>query len=212
MNSRGSPAKARARQTRPYRSELRQKQAEQTRVLILEAVGRVLSRGEPGQFTMGAVAKEAGVSNATVFRHFDGRESLFEAFVDSGARRFKLLPQMAESIDELPDHIPRLFAFYEDQRELLLATLSTPQLLELNEPSRQRRVKRLEALVSAKHPDIDPKRRNEIVALLQLQFSAHTWRWLTETFGLPTSRAAELVAQQTRNIIDELARSEQRSP
>ena len=136
MNERSARGKA-AR--RPYRSELRQKQAQATRALIVEGLGRVLARPDAGDFTMADVAKEAGVAAATVFRHFESREALFDAYVEESGQRFKLTPKLMTSFEELPEVIRHLFAFYEANAELFRAAMSTPQLAALNEPARRRR-------------------------------------------------------------------------
>jgi len=50
---------------------------------ILDAAVR-LHRRAPGTLDMGAVAREAGLSRATLYRHIDGRESLLALLVSSG--------------------------------------------------------------------------------------------------------------------------------
>jgi AcrR family transcriptional regulator len=60
---------------RAYVSALRAGQSEATRVRIVEAVARVLARGIV-ELSVPAVAKEAGVSVATVYRHFPSKTDL----------------------------------------------------------------------------------------------------------------------------------------
>ena len=54
---------------RTYRSELRAQQADETRARILDATVRVMARGL-ASLSIPAVAREAGVSVPTVYRHF----------------------------------------------------------------------------------------------------------------------------------------------
>jgi AcrR family transcriptional regulator len=61
--------------SRAYVSRLRDEQSEATRVRIVEAVARVLARGIV-ELSVPAVAKEAGVSVATVYRHFPAKTDL----------------------------------------------------------------------------------------------------------------------------------------
>lgn len=203
MNTRSARSKS-AR--RPYRSELRQKQAQATRALIVEGLGRVLAKPDAGDFTMGDVAKEAGVAAATVFRHFESREALFDAFVDESAQRFKLTPRLVPTFAELPQMVPRLFAFYEANGELMRAAMSTPQLTALNEPARRRRAKRLGELVRSHHSTLDRARVNEVVAQVQLITSPSTWRWFVDVHGLTTERAAELATRQVQHLLDDVER------
>jgi AcrR family transcriptional regulator len=61
--------------SRVYASPLRDEQSEATRVRIAEAVARVLARGIVA-LSVPAVAKEAAVSVATVYRHFPTKTDL----------------------------------------------------------------------------------------------------------------------------------------
>ena len=65
---------------RTYRSQLRTQQAEQTRARILDATVRVMAGGL-AFVSVPQVAREAGVSVPTVYRHFPDRLSLFEGLV-----------------------------------------------------------------------------------------------------------------------------------
>src|SRR5262249_28287312 len=62
---------------RPYNSPLRERHAQATREQILEGVARSLARGVAG-FSVSAVAREAGVSLATVYRYFDSKDALVQ--------------------------------------------------------------------------------------------------------------------------------------
>jgi AcrR family transcriptional regulator len=66
-------------ETRSYRSELRAEQARATRDRILEATLRVMARGL-ASLSIPEVAREAGVSVPTVYRHFGDLDALLDAF------------------------------------------------------------------------------------------------------------------------------------
>src|SRR4026207_1998738 len=63
---------------RPYSSQLRTEQAEETRSRILDATIRVMARGV-GTLSIPDVAGEAGVSVPTVYRHFGSKGALLAA-------------------------------------------------------------------------------------------------------------------------------------
>ena len=77
VNTRASDPSQDAR-SRPYRSELREEQAESTRSRILDATMRVMGRGV-ASLSIPAVAREAGVSTPTVYRHFGTKHDLLDA-------------------------------------------------------------------------------------------------------------------------------------
>lgn len=66
-------------ETRRYDSTLRAEQAEQTAERILDAVVRRLQKGDR-KLSYAAIAREAGVSTPTVYRHFPTRDDLYRAF------------------------------------------------------------------------------------------------------------------------------------
>jgi AcrR family transcriptional regulator len=73
--------------TRPYRSAVRSKAAEQTRERIVGAAANILRSVAPGQFSLDAVAKEAGVTRLTIYNQFGSRRTLLEAVFDDRAAR-----------------------------------------------------------------------------------------------------------------------------
>src|SRR5687767_205282 len=97
---------------RTYRSELRAEQAEATRTRILDAAVRVISRGV-ALVSIPAVAREAGVSVPTVYRHFATKRDLLAAVYPHVVRRAGLselaIPRsMGELLDGLPAYIERV--------------------------------------------------------------------------------------------------------
>src|SRR3954471_23127058 len=71
---------------RPYRSELRTRQADDTRSAILDAAVRVSARGI-AMLSIPDVAPEAGVSVPTVYRHFGTKQEMLDAMYPHLERR-----------------------------------------------------------------------------------------------------------------------------
>ena len=63
-----------------YNSPLRERQKEQTREMILIAVGKILAHADTTAVTIGEVARVADITMRTIFRHFSTREELLGAF------------------------------------------------------------------------------------------------------------------------------------
>jgi AcrR family transcriptional regulator len=95
----------------------------ETRKLILKAARKLFRKKGVEQCTMRAVAKEAGVSAATVILHFNSKTSLLEVAITEdieGALKAALLtmPEKANLLDRLM-HIPNaMFSFYDKDRPL----------------------------------------------------------------------------------------------
>jgi AcrR family transcriptional regulator len=151
-------------QRRPYRSPRREQQAEQTRLLVLDAAERLFKeRGYVGT-SMAAVAVEAGVSPETVYGHFGSKRVLLG----------KLFRRAVRGADPAPvpeQEVPRRLAAMTDQREqlrlfaaditprlergaplvavLAAAAQSDPELAELLTTLHADRLKNLRVLVDA---------------------------------------------------------------
>src|SRR5688500_6619893 len=87
--------------TRTYRSGLRAEQTEETRTRILDATIRVIATGL-ASLSVPTVAREAGVSVPTIYRHFATKRELLAAVYPHAARRAGL-DTIADprSLDEL---------------------------------------------------------------------------------------------------------------
>ena len=60
-------------------SDLRADHVELTRTRVLEAVNRLLTTQHPAALSVPAVAREAHISTATIYRHFGTKEGLLDA-------------------------------------------------------------------------------------------------------------------------------------
>jgi AcrR family transcriptional regulator len=72
---------------RPYHLVRRQVAVDRTRARILKAARALLVARGNGDFSIGAVARRARVTRATVYQHFGSRPKLLEALFDDLARR-----------------------------------------------------------------------------------------------------------------------------
>ena len=71
---------------RPYRSERRREQAQQTRARILDAAGELFVEGGFAGTSVAAIAGRAGVSAETVYQAFGSKSALLDALVRRAAR------------------------------------------------------------------------------------------------------------------------------
>jgi AcrR family transcriptional regulator len=70
------------RDVRPYNSPLRQAQSEQTRLLLVTSAERFLRENGTEGFSLPAVARMAGVSHATAYKHFTDDDALLLTVVE----------------------------------------------------------------------------------------------------------------------------------
>ena len=123
---------------RSYRSQLRAEQAEVTRARILDATVRVMAAGLPF-LSIPAVAREAGVSVPTVYRHFGTKRDLLAAVyphVVRGAGLDNLT--RPRSIDEFRDGLPTYFARTDSLGDLARARHGQPSVRRSEEAEHPR--------------------------------------------------------------------------
>lgn len=87
---------------RPYRSRLRQAQAEETRKRILASASEMFSEAGFGNATIARIAEHANVSAPLVYALFKSKEGLLRALIDStvfGARYQALVQQLGAEHD-----------------------------------------------------------------------------------------------------------------
>ncbi len=97
---------------RPYRSQLRLEQAEQTRRQILDAAAKLFVARGYDRASIAAIAGEAGVSPETVYAHFRNKRTLIGELMQRAVRGTDPRP--------IPEQdAPRALAAQTDQREQL---------------------------------------------------------------------------------------------
>src|SRR5437660_588568 len=111
-----------SRAARAYTSPLRDEQSDGTRRRILDALARTLARGV-AELSVPAVAREAGVSVPTVYRHFPTKRRLVDALPAYVNERTGLadLPERPRDLAGLSRVVLDMFTKLEGMDETLRA-------------------------------------------------------------------------------------------
>jgi len=178
-------------ETRPYRSQLREEQAEQTRARILDATLRVMADGI-ASVSIPAVAREAGVSVPTVYRHFGMKRDLMAALHPYVMRRAgfdEFAPP--RSIDELRDTVHSLFERLDAADDLARAAMASPASEEaraIHMPGRLELGRRIADTIEPKLAKADRERIARLLVVLISSSSLRVWR---EHLGGSVEQAAD---------------------
>ena len=164
---------------RPYRSDLRAQQADETRVRILEAALRVIARGL-ATLSIPAVAREAGVSVPTVYRHFGTKADLLAELYPHVVRRAGLdgLPDPA-SREGVREGVRAIFDRLDAMDDLSRAALASPfadQVRHATMPARYARIRRLGDSIEPKLSEADQDRITRLLVILTSSSALRTWR------------------------------------
>jgi AcrR family transcriptional regulator len=186
---------------RRYRKRRRAELERRTRERITEAAVKLHGSVGPARTTVSAVAKEAGVQRATVYRHFPDEKSLFEACTAHywGANpmpdpaAWRRLPDPGE---RLRRGLTELYEFFARTEPMLEKTGRDAPLVEAMAKPAERFQAYLrsaaDALVAGRPERGAARRRVRAAAGHAVSFP--TWQSLVRQQGLGNDEAAALMA------------------
>lgn len=171
-------------------NELRAAQAQATQTRILEATLSVMARGV-ANVSIPAVAREAGVSVPTVYRHFGTKRDLLAAVFPHVIRRAgldELVPP--RSIDELGRGVRALFERIDSAGDLARAAAASPAAEEVRRVDMPARLEMSRRLADSIMPKLTPGDRDRIARLLTILISASALRVWRDHLGSTGEEAA----------------------
>ena len=151
-----------------------------TRELILDALVEQLGDTGPFEYSVFDLARRAGVSVRTIYRHFPERQALLDALTERVAERVVSPLPAPRTIAELSALPAQIFDRFAAEEALVLAALATRPGENATD---QRRVELRRALDAAA-PDLDEATRARGLALLGAMLSSSVWWRLKGELGL----------------------------
>ena len=185
---------------KPYRKSKRAELEAQTRERITKAAVKLHGSVGPARTTISAIAKDAGVQRATVYRHFPTQEDLFAACSahfwaqhpppDPGA-----WAQIEDPDERLAVALRELYRLYRDTAPMLERTSRDAPHVPAMEPRTQAFRGLLAAMGETlmKGRPARGSRRRRVAAAVGHAISFATWRSLTGDHGLDDEDAARLM-------------------
>lgn len=189
-------------------NELRAAQAQATRARILEATVTVMARGV-ASVSIPAVAREAGVSVPTVYRHFGTKRDLLAAVFPHVVRRAgldELVPP--RSIDELGQGVRALFDRIDSAGDLARAAAASPAAEEVRRGDMPARLEMSRRLADSIVPKLMAGDRDRIARLLTILISASALRVWRDHLGSTVEEVANDIDWVISAAIAASARSE----
>ncbi len=172
-------------------NRLRAAQAQTTRGRILEATLSVMARGVT-TVSIPAVAREAGVSVPTVYRHFGTKRDLLAAVFPHVVRRAgldELVPP--RSIDDLGNGVRALFERIDSAGDLARAAAASPAADEVRRVDMPARLEMSRRIADSIVPKLTPGDRDRIARLLTILISASALRVWRDHLGSTVEEAAD---------------------
>jgi AcrR family transcriptional regulator len=179
--------------SRPYRMQKRAEQVDDTRQRIIEATIRLHGTVGPAHTTVAGIARDAGVTRLTVYRHFPNDEAIFAAC--SAHWLAGQIPPNPGAWSEIGDPIERLraglddlYRFYRDGEGMLTRVYRDRDAMP---EGRRRALDERDGLVRRVllEPFESPDRR--LRAVIGHAASFATWRSLCVEHDLTNPEAVE---------------------
>ena len=185
-----------------YASALRDAQAEVTRTRILDALVRTMANGVAG-LSIAAVAREAGVSTLTIYRHFGSKRGLLEALSPYVIAKGDLMPdELPDSFAELEKMVRRMFRNLAGMDQTLRAAMAS----ELGQQVRRSMMSQRQAMVRQTvirvAPDLPAAEVGRLSAVFLILMSTPNFRALKDYLELGPDASAELVSWAMGALID----------
>lgn len=191
---------------RVYTSPLRERQAQQTRDGIIDALTALLADRAPDEVTTKELARAAGVAESTVYRHFPDRSALVEALAARLAALTGPEPELPQRLDDLKPIAVSLMAGLEAHHVEARA-----EALFNSDPRRYTSATsahggQMREIVRRALPELDDEQQRGVAAILRMLVSAQAWLRMREEFGLPGDASGPVVAWAIDAIVHQLGR------
>ena len=186
---------------RPYRSELRAQQTATTRERILDATVRVLAGGL-ADVTVPAVAREAGVSVPTVYRHFRTKRDLLAALQPHLQQRAGIDPNaLPTSIDELRGSLVSVLSGMEGLDDVMRAAQASPGAEEVRRVHAPNRFRLARKVVDGVAPELSDADADRIARMLVIMTASPALRMWRDDFGASVEEIADDIDRTVRAAI-----------
>lgn len=189
------------RKSRPYRSRLREEQAQSTHDRILDATGRVLASGI-ASLSIPAIAREAGVSVPTVYRIFGTKRGLLDAIYPYAIRRARAGElRLPTSIEDFRDGVRVIFQRLESFDDIDRAAIASPGAEEVRHSGMESRLAVSRKMAEAIAPDLSVEDREHVARIGILLTMSASARMLRDHLGLSLEEAVDEVDWAIRAVI-----------
>ena len=174
-------------------SALRDKHSATTRGVIVDALVAQLLETGAYDLTYFSLARRAGVSVRTIYRHFPTRDDL----LDELSRRvnavvaLKEVPRSRESTVAL---VRSMFGAFDRNAPLVAAQIQAGLGGKLRARARQKRVSVVHDVLAAALPNLPVDRRRGAAGIVSILLSANTWARLRDEVGLDGDKSGDITA------------------
>lgn len=187
--------------TRPYSSEIRERQKQQTRTRILEGLIRVMADGI-AEASIPAVSEVSGVSIPTIYRYFPTKQALFNALPNYIAGKIG-----APALDEQPNlehYLQMIAAFYanaDSMDETMRAAAISEAAANIRRTTRPERLRMIEKILMPLASDLAPDEQERLRNVVLVLATSAVIRAFTDYLDLTWQEAADHATWAIRMVV-----------
>lgn len=197
------------KEKKEYHSDLRQEQMRRTREQILDALVRTIGQGVAG-LSIPAVAREAGVSIPTIYRHFHNKQELVAALGDYLMQKLGMASmQPPHSLDDLIAFARSAFARADDIDEAVKIIAVSELGSQMRKDAMPLRIKMLEDALAGELAPLNERDRVRLRNMILILTSSAMIRAFKEYLDLSGEAAADTIEWAIRLLV-RAAREESR--
>jgi AcrR family transcriptional regulator len=162
---------------------------------------RVIATGM-ASLSIPAVAREAGVSVPTIYRHFGTKRALLAAVYPHAAHKAGL-DTVADphSVDELRPMIHQLLERLDNLDDVARAAMASPGAAEVRHATMSTRYRRLRPIADSVEPQLATSDRDRITRLLAVVTASSSLRMWRDHLGLSVDEVAQEIDWIVRTAI-----------
>jgi len=186
-----------------YHSPLRSRQKEQTRDLILNAVDAILRRAPVSEVTISGVAREADITERTIYRHFATREDLLNASWRRALRAFiRGQTQQVETLEQILELTRAAYENFDANEGIVRAIISAPEGVEVRKRPAEIRLEMLKRAYAGLLAGLPQDQIKTVVLATHVLSSASTWSHLRDYCGLDGVEGGKIAAEAIALIVE----------
>ena len=186
-----------------YYSPLRSRQKEQTRDLILNAVDAILRGAPVSEVTIAAVARQADITERTIYRHFATREDLLNASWRRALRAFiRGQTQQVETLDQILALTRAAYENFDANEGIVRAIISAPEGVEVRKRPAEIRLEMLRKAYAGLLAGIPDDQVKAVVMATHVLSSASSWSHLRDYCGLTGVEGGKVAALAIELIVE----------
>lgn len=195
---------------RTYTSPLRQRQLEETRLLMVNTALDMLGEQPDEPVTHEEIAKRVQVGLRTVYRYFPSRSDLLDAIWQESTKRLRLT-EFPDSEAKLLEAVVPVFSRMDENTGLMRGLLRSNAGQSLRRADNdRRRAGVVEALEEAtKHLPKDERLR--VVGVFQTLFSARAWEIMRDRTHLKEGEPAKAVLWAMNTLLAALYKEQKQA-